>query len=62
MHHVSGIEVFLQAVQENTRTCHWTGRVTTAASAVYEFDEKMNVEQVLGGEPVWEAEIEKIRQ
>lgn len=28
---------FLQAVQENTRRYFWTGRITTAAGAVYEF-------------------------
>lgn len=30
-------EAFLQAVQENTRRYHWTGRITTKKSGVYEF-------------------------
>ena len=30
-------EAFLQAVQENTRRYHWTGRITTKAGVVYEF-------------------------
>ena len=30
-------EAFLQAVQENTRRYHWTGRITTKRSGVYEF-------------------------
>lgn len=30
-------EVFLTAVQENTRSFYWTGRITTKAGAVYEF-------------------------
>ena len=35
MYPVSG--AFLQAVQENTRNYHWTGRITTVNGAVYEF-------------------------
>ena len=31
-------EAFLQAVQENTRRYYWTGRITTKAGVVYEFD------------------------
>ena len=31
-------EAFLQAVQENTRRYHWTGRITTKKSGVFEFD------------------------
>ncbi len=30
-------EAFLQAVQENTRKYHWTGRITTKKNVVYEF-------------------------
>lgn len=30
-------EAFLQAVQENTRRYHWSGRITTKKSGVYEF-------------------------
>ena len=30
-------EAFLQAVQENTRRYHWTGRITTKKGVVYEF-------------------------
>lgn len=30
-------EAFLQAVQENTRRYHWTGRITTKKSGVFEF-------------------------
>ena len=30
-------EVFLQAVQENTRRFFWTGRITTKAGVVHEF-------------------------
>lgn len=30
-------DAFLQAVQENTRTYYWTGRITTIAGIVYEF-------------------------
>lgn len=30
-------EAFLQAVQENTRRYHWTGRITTTKGAAYEF-------------------------
>ena len=30
-------EDFLQAVQENTRTYYWSGRITTTEGAVYEF-------------------------
>lgn len=30
-------EAFLQAVQENTRSYYWTGKITTTAGAVYEF-------------------------
>ena len=30
-------ESFLQAVQENTRNYHWTGRITTKGGAVYPF-------------------------
>lgn len=30
-------EAFLSAVQENTRSFYWTGRITTKAGAVYEF-------------------------
>ena len=30
-------EAFLQAVQENTRRYHWTGKITTKKSGVYEF-------------------------
>ena len=33
-------EVFLQAVQENTRRYYWTGKITTKAGAVHEFSEK----------------------
>lgn len=33
-------EAFLQVVQENTRKYHWTGRITTTKSVVYEFDER----------------------
>ena len=31
-------EVFLAAVQENTRKFYWSGRITTKAGAVYEFN------------------------
>ena len=31
-------EAFLQAVQENTRKYYWTGRITTTAGTVIEFD------------------------
>ncbi len=31
-------EAFLQAVQENTRRYYWSGRITTKAGVVYEFD------------------------
>lgn len=31
-------EAFLKAVQENTRKFYWTGKITTKAGAVYEFD------------------------
>ena len=31
-------EAFLQVVQENTRRYYWTGRITTKAGVVYEFD------------------------
>ena len=31
-------DAFLQAVQENTRKYFWTGRITTKAGDVYEFD------------------------
>lgn len=31
-------EEFLQAVQDNTRSFYWTGRITTKAGGVYEFD------------------------
>lgn len=30
-------DAFLQAVQENTRTYYWTGRITTTSGAVHEF-------------------------
>lgn len=30
---------FLNAVKANTRKCYWTGRITTTAGAVYEFDQ-----------------------
>lgn len=30
-------EAFLQAVQENTRSFYWTGRITARDGAVYEF-------------------------
>ena len=30
-------EAFLQAVQENTRSFYWTGRITVRDGAVYEF-------------------------
>ena len=30
---------FLQAVQENTRKYYWTGRITTKAGVVYDFDQ-----------------------
>lgn len=30
-------EVFLQAVQENTRRYYWKGKITTKSSVVYEF-------------------------
>ena len=30
-------EAFLQAVQENTRTYYWSGRITTTKGATYEF-------------------------
>ena len=33
-------EAFLQAVQENTRSYYWTGKITTKAGAVYEFGAK----------------------
>ena len=33
-------EAFLQAVQENTRHYYWTGRITTAAGAVYGFTQE----------------------
>lgn len=33
-------EAFLQAVQENTRHYYWTGRITTAAGAVYDFSQE----------------------
>ena len=33
-------KAFLQAAQENTRHYDWTGRITTAAGAVYGFSQK----------------------
>ena len=30
-------EVFLQAVQENTRRYDWTGKITTTKGVIYEF-------------------------
>ncbi len=33
-------EAFLQAVQGNTRHYYWTGRITTAAGAVYDFSQE----------------------
>ena len=33
-------DAFLQAVQENARRYYWTGRITTTAGTVHEFDEK----------------------
>ena len=33
-------EAFLQAVQENTRSYYWTGKITTKAGAVYELGAK----------------------
>lgn len=33
-------EVFLRAVQENTRRYYWTGKITTKAGVVHEFSEK----------------------
>ena len=33
-------KAFLQAVQENTRHYYWTGRITTAAGAVYDFSQE----------------------
>ncbi len=33
-------EVFLRAVQENTRKYYWTGKITTKAGVVHEFSEK----------------------
>ncbi len=33
-------EAFLQAVQENTRSYYWTGKITTKPGAVYEFGAK----------------------
>lgn len=33
-------EVFLRAVQENTRGYYWTGKITTKAGVVHEFSEK----------------------
>ena len=32
-------QAFLQAVQENTRKYYWTGRITTKAGVVHEFDQ-----------------------
>ena len=31
-------DAFLQAVQENTRNYHWTGRIITKTGVIYEFD------------------------
>ena len=36
-------EAFLQAVQGNTRHYYWTGRITTAAGAVYGFTQEDSV-------------------
>ena len=33
-------EVFLQAVQENTRRYYWTGKITTTKGVIYEFGPK----------------------
>ena len=33
-------DAFLQAVQENTRSYYWTGKITTTAGMVYEFEPK----------------------
>ncbi len=33
-------DAFLQAVQENTRSYYWTGKITTTAGTVYEFEPK----------------------
>ncbi len=33
-------DAFLQAVQENTRSYYWTGKITTNAGTVYEFEPK----------------------
>ena len=33
-------DAFLQAVQENTRSYYWTGKITTAKGSVYEFEPK----------------------
>lgn len=33
-------EAFLQAVKENTRHYYWTGRIITAAGAVYGFTQE----------------------
>lgn len=30
-------EVFLRAVQENTRNYYWTGRITTKSGTIHEF-------------------------
>ena len=33
-------DAFLQAVQENTRSYYWTGKITTTKGTVYEFEPK----------------------
>lgn len=45
-------EVFLQAVQENTRRYYWTGKITTTKGVIYEFGPKDIVKGRVGFCPI----------
>lgn len=53
-------KAFLQAVQENTRHYYWTGRITTAVGAVYDFsqDDIVKGSGYISGQCCGSSEIE----
>ena len=51
-------EAFLQAVQENTRRYHWTGRITTKKSGVYGADDIVKGSGYISSQCCGNTEIE----